>query len=95
MLILKVFILLFIVLNSAFGYSQGSFELPKTIEREIFSFTLKSNRVIVPIKINGVELDFLLDSGVNATILFSLENKDSIQLNNAKSIKLKGLGEGK
>lgn len=43
-------------------------------------------------EVNGKELNFILDSGVGATILFNINNKDSLQLNNMQKIKLKGLG---
>jgi hypothetical protein len=35
-----------------------------------------------------------LDTGVNSTIVFSLSKEDSVQLNNARTIKIRGLGEG-
>ncbi len=77
------------------AFSQGHFEFPKGITQEKIDFQLLSNLVIVPVEINGVSLNFLLDTGVNATILFSIENKDSIQLNSAMPVKLRGLGDGK
>lgn len=91
---MKAFLTLLIAFYTVFGYSQGKFELPEGTDQEKIPFTLMSNLVIVPVTLNGVQLDFLLDTGVNATILFSLENKDSIELNNAKPVKLKGLGDG-
>jgi hypothetical protein len=39
-----------------------------------------NNLVFIPINVNGVELTFLLDSGVKETILFSLEEKNEISL---------------
>ncbi|MEP2936944.1 MAG: aspartyl protease family protein [Gilvibacter sp.] len=92
---MKTYLTLLIAFFTVFGYSQSRFELPKGTDQEKIPFTLMSNLVIIPVEINGVALDFLLDTGVNATILFSLENKDSIELNNASPIKLRGLGNGK
>ena len=43
-------------------------------------------------QVNGVELTFLLDSGVEETILFSLQDKDQVEFNQVETIKLKGLG---
>lgn len=77
---------------SAFG--QGGFKFPPGTTSNKIDFQFLSNLVIVPVELNGVTLDFLLDTGVNATILFSIENKDSLQLNNAEPIKLRGLGTG-
>lgn len=57
-------------------------------------FELVNNLVIVPLEINGLELSFLLDTGVDATILFSLGDKDTLDLKNTETIFLRGLGEG-
>lgn len=55
-------------------------------------FKLINNLVIVPVKLNGVSLNFLLDTGVEETILFSLEETDEIKFENVEKIKLRGLG---
>ena len=39
-------------------------------------------------------LSFILDTGVDKTILFNLSQNDSIGLNNVRRINLKGLGDG-
>ena len=57
-------------------------------------FELFNNLIIVPIEINGAKLSFVLDSGVSKPILFNLEDKDSLQINNVSEITLRGLGEG-
>lgn len=57
-------------------------------------FELVKNLPIVPVVLNGVELSFLLDTGVKNTILFSLEERDTLELYDAKSINLRGLGQG-
>ncbi|WP_246011719.1 PDZ domain-containing protein [Flavobacterium piscinae] len=43
-------------------------------------------------KVNGVDLTFLLDTGVEESILFSLEDKEELKFNNVEKIKLRGLG---
>ena len=55
-------------------------------------FELFNNLIILPVEVNGVELKFLLDSGVDKTILFSFEEVDSLMLKNSSFIKVKGLG---
>ncbi|MDX1768565.1 MAG: PDZ domain-containing protein [Arenibacter troitsensis] len=57
-------------------------------------FELVNNLIIIPIEVNGAQLSFILDSGVNKPILFNLSDKDSIQINNVSEIVIKGLGEG-
>ncbi|WP_408040182.1 aspartyl protease family protein [Tenacibaculum amylolyticum] len=57
-------------------------------------FQLINNLIIIPLKINEKPLNFILDTGVNKTILFNLSEKDSVGLNNVEKIQLKGLGSG-
>ena len=61
--------------------------------KRVIPFKLLSNLIVFPIEVNWNNLNFILDSGVGATILFNLNSQDSIQLNNAEKIKLKGLGK--
>ena len=63
-------------------------------KKTVIPFQLINNLIFVPLNINGVDLTFLLDSGVNETILFSLENKD-VNFNDIEKIKFSGLGESK
>jgi hypothetical protein len=58
------------------------------------SFRLINNLIVIPLEINGKELAFILDTGVNKTILFNLSKKDSINLLNTTNVKLRGLGSG-
>ena len=77
------------------GYSQSKFVLPSDLESDKIRFKLINNLVILPIEVNGAELTFLLDSGVRKPIIFSLfKETDSLVLNNAEIVHLKGLGEG-
>ncbi|WP_291801460.1 PDZ domain-containing protein [Lutibacter sp.] len=72
--------------------AQGEFNLINKAEKQTISFELINNLVVFPIEVNGKKLNFILDSGVGTTILFNINNKDSLQLNNVKKIKLRGLG---
>ena len=83
-----------IILCGQIANAQKGFQLPDEVNREKIPFELVNNLVIIPVEINGTELSFLLDTGVNSTLLFSVEQLDSVQLNNATPIKLRGLGEG-
>jgi hypothetical protein len=58
------------------------------------AFKLINNLVVIPVEVNGTKLTFLLDTGVSSTIMFSLSEIDSLELNDTKSIRLRGLGEG-
>ena len=70
------------------------FKIPEDQKFQRVKFELINNLMVVPVKLNGVELSFILDSGVSNPILFNLSDKDSVQINNVSEITLKGLGEG-
>jgi hypothetical protein len=59
--------------------SQSDFRF-KEVNKVKIPFQLINNLVFIPINVNGVELTFLLDSGVKETILFSLEEKNKLAL---------------
>jgi hypothetical protein len=58
----------------------------KEVNKVKIPFQLINNLVFIPINVNGVELTFLLDSGVKETILFSLEEKMKLAKNIEKSL---------
>ncbi|MGB0879931.1 MAG: aspartyl protease family protein [Polaribacter sp.] len=63
--------------------------------RQQVTFKFINNLIVIPLKINGKELSFILDTGVNKTILFNLSKNDSLGLKNIEKVKLQGLGDGK
>ena len=83
--------LLFIFFTS-FGFSQSVFHIGNNKNKVVIPFQLINNLIFIPINVNGEELTFLLDTGVEETILFSLEDKNEVSFFNVKKIKLKGLG---
>lgn len=82
-----------LLLSFTFSFGQGRFNLPR-MQSDKISFQLINNQIIMPVEINGVELSFLLDTGVNKPILFNITNTDSLQINNVETIFLRGLGGG-
>ena len=90
---MKKYIVLFFGLFLPFLlFGQGDFILENNAKKAIIPFKLINNLVFIPIKVNGVELNFLLDSGVEETLLFSMEDKQEVSFNNVEKIKLRGLG---
>ncbi len=89
-------LLLFLLLLgiSISGPAQNGFALPEKQKKDKIQFKLVNNLPVIPVEVNGTKLSFILDTGVKSTILFSLENADSLLLNNATPIQLHGLGEG-
>lgn len=77
-------------LNSQTGfYFKGANK-----NKQQVSFKLVNNLIVIPLEINGKKLSFILDTGVNKTILFNLTKNDSIGLLNTKKVALRGLGKG-
>lgn len=56
-----------------------------------FSFELINHVIVIPVYINGVELSFILDTGVKETLLFG--SPDSIALRNVSKVKFYGIGQ--
>lgn len=92
-LMLKKYILIIIFFSStALGFSQSSFNLPQDDYTKV-RFQLINNLIIFPVEVNGIELSFILDSGVSKPILFNIINlTDSLQINDVENIYLRGLG---
>jgi hypothetical protein len=61
-------------------------------KKVVIPFQLINNLIFIPIKVNGEELTFLLDTGVEETVLFSLDDQEQIKFYHIEKIKLKGLG---
>jgi len=76
--------------------SQSKFNFYGTKNKKVsIKFKLVNNLIVIPIEVNGSPLSFILDTGVDKTILFNVAHNDSIDLNNVKKIRLQGLGKGK
>jgi predicted aspartyl protease len=75
--------------------SQSKFSFFGVNDKEVdVRFKLINNLIVIPIELNGQNVSFILDTGVDKTIIFNLSQNDSIGLNNVKRINLQGLGDG-
>lgn len=88
----KILVLFFGLLLVFPLFAQADFFIENKKKKIIIPFTLINNLVFIPIKVNGIELNFMLDSGVEETILFSMEDKKEVSFKNVEKIKLRGLG---
>ena len=84
-----------------FGFSmqftisaQEGFAFPEGKKKDKISFELVNNLAVIPVEVNGKKLSFLLDTGVNHTLLFSLSQADSLEIKNVTPVKIRGLGDG-
>lgn len=72
--------------------AQTNFTIEGDKKQFSLNFQLINNLVVIPVELNGVKYSFLLDTGVDSTILFSLEERDSLQLKNASKMLFGGMG---
>ena len=90
---LKIIFLVLITTICSFSWSQTAFRFQNNRKKVVIPFKLINNLIFFSVKVNGVDLNFLLDSGSNETVLFSLEDKDDLKFKAIEKIKLKGLGQ--
>lgn len=86
--------LLALLLNLLPICAQSHFRLPKYKKKDRISFQLLNNLVVIPVTVNGKELNFILDTGAKHSLLFSLSEIDSLEIKNVTPIKIRGLGGG-
>ncbi len=65
----KIAVLFFILILPFPVLAQGDFLFEKGVHKVVIPFKFINNLIFIPIKVNGIELNFLLDSGVEETIL--------------------------
>jgi len=80
------------LLCSPLLFGQEGFEFTSDKNKIRIPFKLVNNLIIIPIEVNGVELNFLLDTGVEETLLFSLDEKEEVKIYDVQKIKLRGMG---
>ncbi|MDX1773831.1 aspartyl protease family protein [Oceanihabitans sediminis] len=90
-----VFVLICLFILPLEILSQGNFIIQNKRKSDKIRFQLINNLMIIPVKVNGVEMSFILDTGVSKTILFNIFNlEETLNIKNAQEIAIRGLGEG-
>jgi len=87
-----IFFLLLTTATSINSYCQDGFVWNSKKSKIEIPFQLVANLIILPIEINDVKLNMLLDTGAESSMLFSLPENDSIAFTHPKKIMIKGLG---
>src|SRR5688572_25781148 len=85
-------LLLLLVLLPLFTFGQKGFHWNSDKSKIDIPFQHVYNLVVIPVEINGVKLNMLLDTGAESSLIFSLPENDSIEFYNPKKINVKGLG---
>ena len=92
---LKITVSFYFLFCSIFeAYSQDKFQILGNKKHESISFKMINNLIVLPVEVNGSTLNFLLDTGVNNTIMFNLKVEDSLKLKGIQKVQLNGLGKG-
>jgi hypothetical protein len=89
----KKFILLSICLliaNISFSQVLGYRLKDKFLRRTTIPFELINNLIVIPLKVNGLELKFVVDTGVKYTILVDKIYSDLLQIQYQRQIELLG-----
>ncbi|MBS7787768.1 PDZ domain-containing protein [Flavobacterium sp. CYK-55] len=89
---LRISFILSMILATSLLMAQEGFEFEPQKNKAVIPFKLINNLMFIEVQVNGVPLSFLLDSGVEETILLSLEDKAEVRFNQVEKIKLRGLG---
>lgn len=82
-------IILFIALSV---HAQEGFIMDQTKSKVVIPFQLVNNLIFITVNVNGVNLTFLLDTGVAETVLFSLDESQTLIFEHVEKIELKGMG---
>lgn len=85
-------LLLLLVLIISNSFSQNGFRIENNKRKVVIPFKFIDNLIIIPIEVNGTVLNFLLDTGVEETILFSLEENEEIVFSNVDKVMFRGIG---
>jgi hypothetical protein len=87
-----IFVLILFFTLATISAQNGNFWNHKKNSIKI-PFELSHNLIIVNVNFNGVDLKMILDSGSEQNILFSLPEKDSIFIEDADYLQIKGVGK--
>lgn len=88
----KGFTFLLLLIPFSF-FAQKDFVWNSKKDKISIKFKLVSNLIIIPVQINNVDLNMVLDTGSESSMIFSLPENDSIEFRNIKKVFIKGLGE--
>lgn len=92
MINLKFLNIIFVVCFNVNVFSQGNFVIQNGKSTKIH-FRLVNNLIVFPVTINGVDLSFLLDTGVSKPIIFNFFNlKDKLSIHKTELNHIQGLG---
>jgi hypothetical protein len=90
---LRLLLTLLVLSLTANVFSQNSVSWNSKKSKIKIPFELSHNLIIVDANFNGINLKMIVDSGSNQNLLFSLPVKDTIYLEDAEYIEIRGVGK--
>ncbi len=81
-----------LILYSSVIFAQQGFHFEEGKSKVTIPFKFINNLIIIPVQVNGVMMNFLLDTGVEDTVVFSLDDTEELQFANIEKIQIQGLG---
>ncbi len=78
---------------TSLSIAQQSYHLKPGIEKAEIPFKFVSNLIVIPVEINGIQLNMIFDTGVKQTLLFNIKTPDTLQLQNLKTRIFAGIGK--
>ncbi|WP_172443287.1 aspartyl protease family protein [Nonlabens agnitus] len=91
----RLLVSVFFFLNCFSALGQQGFSLPDGVDEVTIPFTRSQNLIVIPVKVNGTALNFILDTGASRSIIFNLQEIDSLELRTGQPLKISGYGERK
>jgi predicted aspartyl protease len=89
-----ILVLAFLICDPRAIWGQ-EFEFKSNRKKDVIGFKLVKNLIIIPIYINNKgPFNFILDTGVGPMVVTDPSILDSVDMNDARTVKLSGLGKG-
>ena len=91
---MKKLLLFLLVFYTILSFGQGKMYFKNGFHKTKIPFEYHQKLIIIPIVVNGVELNFILDTGASKTVIFSLEDIGDISFNDTELFTVRGIGDG-
>ncbi|MCU0451324.1 MAG: aspartyl protease family protein [Bernardetiaceae bacterium] len=76
-------------------FIRNHFYFTKKARSVEIPFKYVNNLMVIPLRINGSDtMRFILDTGVKTALITGLSHGESVQINDTRRIKIRGLGDG-
>jgi hypothetical protein len=92
--VLRKYVYILILLLTVSVYCQKTSNLSLGKKWQHISFKFINNLIILPLELNGIKGDFILDTGVKGNILFLGDNRNFQIKDSLRTVNIRGFGYG-